>query len=113
LIWNGGDDEATGSLTNQDLNVKQEFSVEEQKIKDEPSDDFNIDLFENIDTILEENLGGSRESNTLAGILNNGKKEESSDISDSGSEYEEVNERKRRTKSSKKRSSDFRDFDMG
>lgn len=109
LIWNGGD-EASGSQAEVDFNVKQEqeLNSDGQKIKDEPTDDFSIDLFENIDTILEEN--GSEESNTLAGILS--KKEELSDGSEeSESEYEELRERKKRSK--RKRSLEFNDFNIG
>lgn len=109
LIWSVDDNLANGCGTEQDANVKQELNLDGQKIKDEPSDDFNVDLFENIDTILDDNLAGCEESNTLAGILGKAKREESTSDS-SESEYEEVRERKRR---SKKRSSDFRDFEMG
>lgn len=85
--------------------VKQESSTEAQRIKDEPDD---FDLFGTIDTILDERPQHSHH----AGILNNAKKEETtSDSSDSESEYEEVHERKRRSKHSR-RLSEFRDFDM-
>jgi hypothetical protein len=99
-IWNGED-------TNEGVDVKQELSLDGEKIKDEPSDD--IDLFENIDTILEDNLGGSEESSTITGMLGK-KKRYSFETSESESEYEE---RKRRSKSSRKRSLEFQDYEMG
>lgn len=112
IIWNGAQDVASGSRSNDCLQVKQETVSDRQKIKDEPFDDFNIDLFENIDTILEENLEGSQESNSLAGVLKKAKKEESySESSDSETEYEVVR-KKRRSRSSMKRSVEFRDFDL-
>lgn len=83
--------------------VKEEQEGDEQKeIKDEPSDDFA--LFENIDTILNENL---QESNQLVDLL---KKEQLfSDSSGSLSDYEEY----RRQRKLKKRIDGFRDYEIG
>lgn len=82
---------------------------EHQKIKDEPSDDF--DLFENFDTILVENPEGSEEAN-LSGIFKHSKKELTSESSESESEYEfEAREQKRRSRMLRG-ASEFRDFDL-
>lgn len=82
--------------------VKQENSLDEEKIKDEP-EDFHVDLFENIDTILEENIGLVEESNAFAGMINNSKHQEQSvDSSESLDEFEEYRKRKK-LKNSRKR----------
>jgi hypothetical protein len=103
LSWKDKGEDACGSTSNENVRVKEE----DQKIKDEPTDDF--DLFENIDTILEENPEGSDEKN-LAGMLNS-KAEHTSDSSDSESELEEeIRERKRRR--IMRRAAEFKDFDL-
>lgn len=78
--------------------MKQENSLD-GKIKDEP-EDFHVDLFENIDTILEENLGTVEESNVFAGMINISKHRV--DSSESGDEFEEYRKRKK-LKNSRKR----------
>lgn len=103
IIW--------GNSNNDNFRVKQEAALDGHKIKDEPCDDFNVDLFENIDTVLEENHDGCEESNTLAGILKKAKREESlSDSSESGTDYE--CRKRRKLKNAMKLSSEFRDFDL-
>lgn len=110
LIWKDDGEEASGSRVLESSRVKQEVSSESQNIKDEPDD---FDLFENIDTILEENHHeGSVESN-LARLLRTAKKERSSsDTSDSESEYEEDSFERKHSKSALRRSSEYRDFDL-
>jgi len=114
LIWNGTQDElivASGSQNSEDVTVKDETS-EDPRIKDEPFDDFNIGLFENIDTILEERIERSEQSSLLTGIFNRTKKEIScSESSESDSECEEA-EGSRLSKSSR-RLSDYADFEVG
>lgn len=96
---------------NENFRVKQESGLDVHKIKDEPFDDFHADLFENIDTVLEENLDGSEESNALVGLLKRPKDEESfSDSSESETEYEA--RKKRRFRNAMKSAAEFRDFDL-
>ena len=115
IIWGSEQDVgvnlACESQSNDNFRVKQESSFDGQRIKDEPYDDFRVDLFENIDTILEENI--SEESNTLAGILKKAKHEEASysDSSESETEYEARKKRKLRI-AMKRSAAEFRDFDL-
>lgn len=111
LIWKDNGEEASGSRVLESSRVKQEVSSESQKIKDEPDD---FDLFENIDTILEENHHDGSEESNLARLLRTAKRERySSDSSFSESEYEEDSvERKHKSKSAMRRSSEYRDFDL-
>lgn len=111
LIWKDNGEEASGSRVLESSRVKQEVSSENQKIKDEPDD---FDLFENIDTILEENHHDGSEESNLARLLRTAKEERSSsDTSDSESEFEEDSfERKHKSKSAMRRSSEYRDFDL-
>jgi hypothetical protein len=83
--------------------VKQEVRLDGEKIKDEPSDDF-VDLFENIDTILEEH-GAGEESNAFAGIACNAKKEGSA--AENSDSDEDFHERKRKLKHLRKKSEEF------
>jgi hypothetical protein len=104
------ENEANESSVNEQQTVKEE-SQPEPVIKDEPADEFNLELFEHIDTILEENLEGSAESNALDGILKRAKREDSySDISDDDSEYEEM--RRKRKLRNLRRASEFEDSEM-
>lgn len=104
LFWNSFQYES--ELASDNCKVKQEWGIDGHRIKDEPYDDFHVDLFENIDTILEENFN---ESSSLASILKKAKRETNS--SESDAEYEA--RKKRKLKSAMKRSaSEFRDFDL-
>lgn len=104
LFWNSFQYES--ELASDNCKVKQECGIDGHRIKDEPYDDFHVDLFENIDTILEENFN---ESSSLASILKKAKRETNS--SESDAEYEA--RKKRKLKSAMKRSaSEFRDFDL-
>lgn len=108
LIWTESQDDASGSCTMDMLKVKQEIALDGQKIiKDEPFDDFNIDLFENIDTILEENHGESDESNSSASILKKNRRGECF----SKSSYSEIR-KKRRSRSSTNKSVELREFEL-
>jgi hypothetical protein len=85
--------------------VKQEVRIDGEKIKDEPSDDF-VDLFENIDTILEEH-GAGEESNAFAGIACNAKKEGSTAENSNSDSNEDFHERKPKLKHLRKKSVEF------
>lgn len=115
IIWDNAQDvseSAFGSQPNDSFRVKQESSLDRHKIKDEPFDDFHVDFFENIDTVLEENLDESEESNALAGILKKEKRDYSySNSSESESEYK-ARKRQRFKNAMKRSAAEFRDFDL-
>lgn len=81
--------------------VKQELSLSSEIIKDEPSDDVQVDLFENIDTILEENLERAEES-TFVEFLSKKTFPDSSE-----DENEEIQDRKEKSKNSRKNFSQY------
>lgn len=91
----------TQNESEEPVDVKQEGArLDGEKIKDEPTDEF-VDLFENIDTVLEE-PNNAEESNALAGIAN--AKEELTENSESD---EEFRRRRRNLKNFMKNSVEF------
>lgn len=76
--------------------------TEERMIKDEPADDINLELYEHIDTILEENLGIAEDSNDLTRVPKRTKRDTFSDQSEDGSESEVLAIMKNKSKAVRK-----------